>query len=86
MEGTDVCFAPVLKFTDAPAHPANVARGTYLEVDGVTQPAPAPRFSRTPGKVRNGGSAAGADTEQVLLDMGFAGQELERLKDAGTIG
>jgi alpha-methylacyl-CoA racemase len=86
MEGTDVCFAPVLKFTDAPAHPANVARATYIEVDGVTQPAPAPRFSRTPGEVRNGGSAAGADTTQVLLDMGFASQELERLKDTGTIG
>ena len=56
MEGTDVCFAPVLSFVDAPAHPANVARQTYIEVDGVTQPAPAPRFSRTPSMVRNAGS------------------------------
>ena len=50
MEGTDVCFAPVLNFMDAPQHPANVARNTYIEVDGMTQPAPAPRFSRTPSR------------------------------------
>lgn len=86
MEGTDVCFAPVLRFTEAASHPANVARNTYIEVDGVTQPAPAPRFSRTPSEVRNGGSAAGADTVQVLSDMGFAARELEELKTAGSIG
>lgn len=86
MEGTDVCFAPVLKFTEAPSHPANVARDTYIEVDGVTQPAPAPRFSRTPSEVRDSGSEAGADTAQVLSDMGFARQELEQLKKSGTIG
>ncbi|RLQ21613.1 CoA transferase [Seongchinamella sediminis] len=86
MEGTDVCFAPVLKFTDAAAHPANLARNTYIEVEGVTQPAPAPRFSRTPSEVRNGGSTGGADTAQVLSDMGFAAQELEELKNAGSIG
>ena len=55
MEGTDVCFAPVLSFMDAPRHPANVARETYIEVEGITQPAPAPRFSRTPSEVRHGG-------------------------------
>ena len=47
LAGTDVCFAPVLNFVDAPNHPANVARQTYIDVEGVTQPAPAPRFSRT---------------------------------------
>ena len=85
MEGTDVCFAPVLNFMDAPKHPANVARSTYIEVDGVTQPAPAPRFSRTPSEVRNGGSAAGADTGTVLAAMGFAESELEELKNTGAI-
>ncbi len=85
MEGTDVCFSPVLNFVDAPNHPANVARKTYIEVDGLTQPAPAPRFSRTPGEVRNSGSDAGADTQSVLADMGFAEQELVSLKESGAI-
>lgn len=85
MEGTDVCFAPVLRFTDAPSHPANVARNTYVEVDGVTQPAPAPRFSRTPSQVRHGPHAVGADTDEVLSAMGFAGAELEALKEQGAV-
>ena len=85
MEGTDVCFAPVLNFMDAPAHPANVARATYIEVDGVTQPAPAPRFSRTPSKVQHGGHDLGQDTDAVLTAMGFAEQEISKLKDSGAI-
>jgi len=48
LEGTQTCFAPVLTLAEAPAHPHNVERGTFVEVDGVVQPAPAPRFSRTP--------------------------------------
>jgi alpha-methylacyl-CoA racemase len=48
LEGTDTCFAPVLTLAEAPRHPHNLARGTFIEVDGVVQPAPAPRFSRTP--------------------------------------
>ena len=86
MEGTDVCFAPVLNFVDAPRHHANVARNTYIEVDGITQPAPAPRFSRTPSEVRNSGSDAGADTSEVLAAMGFGEQEVALLKDSGAIG
>ena len=85
MEGTDVCFAPVLNFMDAPSHPANVARNSYIEVDGVTQPAPAPRFSRTPSEVRNGGSEAGADTRIVLAEMGFSEDEVDELKTSGAI-
>lgn len=85
MEGTDVCFAPVLNFVDAPTHPANVARQTYIDVDGVTQPAPAPRFSRTPSEVRNGGSAAGADTADVLGAMGFGEEEVQALRTNGAI-
>lgn len=85
MEGTDVCFAPVLSFVDAPAHPANVARNTYIEVDGITQPAPAPRFSRTPSSVRDGGSSAGEDTDAVLAAMGFAEREIAELKQKGAI-
>ncbi|MEZ5556666.1 CaiB/BaiF CoA transferase family protein [Haliea sp.] len=86
MEGTDVCFAPVLSFTEAPSHPANVARNTYIEVDGVTQPAPAPRFSRTPSSVAHGPRALGEDTAATLAAMGFAESEIHALRDAGTIG
>ena len=52
MEGTDVCFAPVLSLTEAPEHPHNQHRGTFVEVAGIVQPGPAPRFSRTPGEVQ----------------------------------
>ncbi|MCX2981103.1 CoA transferase [Halieaceae bacterium IMCC14734] len=86
MEGTDVCFAPVLNFMDAPQHPANVARNTYIEVDGVTQPAPAPRFSRTPAAVQHGAHGVGEDTDEALADMGFAEQEIAALRDSGAIG
>lgn len=85
MEGTDVCFAPVLNFMEAPHHPANVARNTYIELDGVTQPAPAPRFSRTPSRVLNSGSDVGADTTAVLTAMGFSEDELGPLKASGAI-
>ena len=85
MEGTDVCFAPVLNFMDAPGHPANVAREVYIEVDGVVQPAPAPRFGRTPANVRHGAHEVGADTDTVLSAMGFAAQEIAKLREAGSI-
>ncbi|MDP4789363.1 MAG: CoA transferase [Haliea sp.] len=86
MEGTDVCFAPVLSFVEAPSHPANVARNTYIEVDGVTQPAPAPRFSRTPSGVAHGAHSLGEDTALTLSAMGFAESEIQKLRDAGSIG
>ena len=70
MEGTDVCFAPVLDFTEAPQHPHNIARKTYQELDGITQPTPAPRFSRTFSEIQFGSRAAGEDTEEVLKDWG----------------
>lgn len=85
MEGTDVCFAPVLSFLDAPQHPANLARQTYIELDGLTQPAPAPRFSRTPSEVAHGVHGAGEDTDEVLAAMGFAEQEIGSLRDSGVI-
>ncbi len=85
MEGTDVCFAPVLSFMDAPTHPANVARNTYIEIDGLTQPAPAPRFSRTPAGVAHGVHAAGEDTGGIMRAMGFAEQEINELTEAGVI-
>lgn len=71
MEGTDICFAPVLNFIEAQQHPHNVAREAYINVDGMIQPAPAPRFSRTPSTVQYGARAAGEDTEAVLKDWGI---------------
>ncbi len=85
MEGTDVCFAPVLSLEEAPQHPANQAREVYVEVDGITQPAPAPRFSRTPSQVNHGARALGQDTGSVLQAMGFGGDELQSLRDSGAI-
>ena len=85
MEGTDVCFAPVLSFTEAPEHPANVARETYIDVDGVVQPAPAPRFSRTPAAVAHGAHGLGEDTDEVLSAMGFAEQDIASLRAGGAI-
>ena len=86
MEGTDVCFAPVLNFIDAPKHPANIAREVYIDVDGIIQPAPAPRLSRTPSEVRHGAHAVGADTEETLVAMGFESREIAALKEAEVIG
>lgn len=85
MEGTDVCFAPVLDFIEAQQHPHNVARRTYMTVDGMIQPAPAPRFSRTNSEVQFGSRAAGEDTEEVLVEWGFSEAEVEKLKEVNAI-
>jgi len=85
MEGTDVCFAPVLSMTEAPHHPHNVARGTYIEVEGVTQPAPAPRFSRTATAVPAAAAPAGSDTAAVLAAIGYAPERIAALRDAGVL-
>ncbi|MFI8288502.1 CaiB/BaiF CoA transferase family protein [Streptomyces sp. NPDC085614] len=66
--GTDACVAPVLSMREAPAHPHLAARGTFVEHGGLTQPAPAPRFSATPGTVREGPALPGADTGEVARD------------------
>lgn len=79
LEGTDACVAPVLSIAEAPAHPANIARKTYIDVQGFTHPAPAPRFSRTPSEVRHVAKSPGADTKDVLADLGFTSNELEAL-------
>ncbi|GAA0471459.1 CaiB/BaiF CoA-transferase family protein [Streptomyces olivaceiscleroticus] len=67
-EGSDACVSPVLSLREAPAHPHLTARGTFVEHAGMTQPAPAPRFSRTPGAVRGRPALPGADTEEVARD------------------
>jgi alpha-methylacyl-CoA racemase len=70
MEGTDVCFAPVLDFQEAQQHPHNRARETYVKVGDMVQPAPAPRFSRTPSEVTRAGRDPGSDTQAVFRDWG----------------
>jgi alpha-methylacyl-CoA racemase len=71
LEGTDACFAPVLTMGEAPAHPHMAARGTFIEIDGVTQPAPAPRFSRTPSATPRTQPQTGEHTAEVLRDWGI---------------
>lgn len=85
MEGTDVCFAPVLSIFDAPEHPHNKARNSFLEVDGVMQQAPAPRFSRTSPEISHGARVPGEDTISVLQDCGFSSDEIDALSSAGVI-
>jgi len=86
MEGSDVCFAPVLDWDEAPQHPHNRARETFVQVDGVTQPAPAPRFSRTPAAMPEAPSAPGADGAAVLRDWGFDRLAIDDLKEKGVLG
>jgi alpha-methylacyl-CoA racemase len=71
MEGSDVCFAPVLSMSEAPQHPHNRDRNSFIEVDGVTQAAPAPRFSRTPSDRPSAAKPLGSDTAAVLSRLGY---------------
>ena len=86
MEGSDVCFAPVLSLGEAADHPHNAARQNFVEIAGIRQPAPAPRFSRTPGKVSAPPVMPGAHTEAALADWGIPQAEIAALKAAGAIG
>lgn len=85
MEGSDVCFAPVLSLGEAPHHPHIQSRQTFVEIDGVTQPAPAPRFSRTPGEISRPPSHPGTQTDEALSDWGIEAETLAKLRDAGAI-
>ena len=85
MEGTDVCFAPVLSIPEAVAHPHNVERGTFVEVAGLTQPGPAPRFSRTAPVVAGPPAHAGQHTDEVLAEAGFDAERIAKLREAGAI-
>jgi alpha-methylacyl-CoA racemase len=86
MEGSDVCFAPVLSMDEAPHHPHNRHRGTFVQVEGVTQPGPAPRFGRTPSAIQRPPARAGEHTEEALRDWGFGAGDLEKLRACGAIG
>lgn len=85
MEGSDACFAPVLNLSEAPAHPHNRARHTFVELDDVTQPAPAPRFSETPSEIGRRPPANGQHTLSVLGSAGLSDMEIAELKDLQII-
>lgn len=85
LEGTDVCFAPVLALGEVHQHPHAVARGTYVEVAGVVQPGPAPRFDRSVPDHPRPAPAIGAHTAEVLAECGFADADIESLRSAGVI-
>jgi superfamily II RNA helicase len=85
LEGTDVCFAPVLSLAEAPNHPHNQARGTFVEHDGFLQAAPSPRFSRTAARIQSPSRAAGADSEELLEALGYCRDEIDELVGSGAI-
>jgi len=86
LEGTDVCFAPVLSLREAPSHPHNLARQTFISVGGVTQPSPAPRFSATPAPAPIPAPDIGADGEAILREMGYASDAIRALRATGVLG
>ena len=85
MEGTDVCFAPVLDMSEAPKHPHNIERKTFIDLEGVTQPAPAPRFSRTEPEVVSSPSIVGEHTNEVLSSIGLSDEDISSLKTSGAV-
>jgi len=85
LEGSDVCFAPVLSMAEAPRHPHNVARGTFVESQGVVQPAPAPRFDRTRSELPSAAPVVGRDSIELLKGVGHTEQQIEALIDAGVV-
>ena len=85
MEGSDVCFAPVLDMSEAPMHPHNIARKTFIEIEGVTQPAPAPRFDRTQNEITFPPAIAGEHSKEILESIGIDSNEYERLISSGSI-
>ena len=85
MEGTDICFAPVLDMAEAPKHPYNKARNTFIELEGIVQPAPAPRFSRTNPEAKPPPAFVGEHTDEVLRSIGMQDSDIQDLKSSGEI-
>lgn len=83
-EGTDACASPVLRTFDAPRHRYNAQRETYVQRDGMVQPGPVPRFSRTPGSIRHRSSTTGTDTEEALAAWGIDAERLVGLRECGA--
>lgn len=84
-EGTDACLTPVLTPDEAAQHPHNVARGTFTDVGGTVQPAPGPKFDRTPAPEPQAPHEQGADTAEVLAEFGYDDAAIGALRDGGAI-
>jgi alpha-methylacyl-CoA racemase len=84
--GTDACVAPVLSLGEAPTHPHNRVRGTFVEIGGVVQPGPAPRFSRTPTAEPGLPVTPGSATDDILTSLGFSRDRIVMLRRSGAIG
>ena len=85
MEATDICFAPILSLEEAPEHPHNKARGTFIEVAGATQPAPAPRYSVTKTDAPRPAPTVGADSDSLLDELGYDAEKIAALRKAGAV-
>jgi alpha-methylacyl-CoA racemase len=85
MEGTDVCFAPVLGWGEAPEHPHNRHRGTFVDYHGIVQPAPAPRFSKSAVEIQRPPSHAGQHTDEVLAEWGVDEGRISKLRETGAV-
>lgn len=85
MEGSDICFAPVLTMDEAPAHPHNQARQSFVEEGGVVQSAPAPRFSRTPSEIQCPPCAPGKDSTEVFRELGMSAEDFDALLASGAV-
>ncbi len=85
LAATDVCYAPVLSFSEAMEHPHNKARTSFIEVDGVAQPAPAPKFSRTNSAVTRPPAEEGEHTNEILAELGLSREEIDRLSDSAVV-
>jgi alpha-methylacyl-CoA racemase len=83
--GSDACVAPVLSMAEAPAHEHNRLRSTFVEIQGVVQPGPAPRFSASPASIGSPPPLPGSGTDQVLAAAGFSLEEIGKLREAGAI-
>ena len=85
MEGTDICFAPVLSMDEAINHPHNKERNSFSTIDEVTQPSPAPLFSETPSKIKHLQNPIGEDTKEILDSIGWT-EQIDDLISSNVIG
>src|ERR1700726_3427756 len=85
MQQTDICFAPVLRMSEALAHPHNRHRASFVEIDGIAQPAPAPRFLGTPTQVQRPPARIGEHTDAILRDWGLSADEVAELHRTGAV-
>lgn len=84
-QGTDGCVVPVLSLTEAPNHPHNRSRRTFVDIDGVPQPGPAPRFGETPARISHGPVLPGTDTDSVLAELGYNASDIGKLRESGAV-